>query len=109
MVLHDFLHVRVTLSITCFQHESVLSHGVILLHGFVSQLFRSGFNCMFPDIFSDVRLDPINGDHVFGVCKIECGLVELGLRHKIFQVDPLWLNMPQIVGARVHLAIDERH
>ena len=65
---------------------------------------------MFSHILSNIRLDSVDGHQVLRVCEVQSSLVKLWLRHKLSQIDLLWLYVPQTVTVGlIHLAVDKGH
>ena len=75
-----------------------------------AQLSWASLDSMLSHILSNIRLDSVDGHQVLRVCEVQSRLVKLWLRHKLSQIDLLWLDVPQTVTARlIHLAVDEGH
>lgn len=64
---------------------------------------------MLSHILSNVRLDAIDGNHVFAVGEIEGSRLKIGLGYKLFQIYLLRLNMPQVGGPLAHFTVHKGH
>ena len=75
----------------------------------ISQLTHGSLNTMLSHILSNVRLDAIDGNHVFTVGQIEGCRLKIGLGYKLFQIYLLRLYMPQVGGPLAHFTVHKRH
>lgn len=72
-------------------------------------VFLTWLNPKLSNVFSDLRLEAINGDQVLRVGQVESCCLKLGPMNILLQIYLRWLNKPQVLVLMGHFLVDERH